>query len=85
MQPNSALDHRDCPTVAVVESDDYPLGEHPEITTVDLCPLEFRVRAYVAMELTWGMLAHYIGLDLFPSIPGDFAELLHLPKVVVIA
>lgn len=80
MHLNSALDHRDCPTVAVVEGDDYPLGEHPDITMVDLWSIEFRTRACVAMELTWGMLTHYIGMDQFPNIPIDFAELLHVPR-----
>lgn len=79
MHLHSALDHRDCPTVAVVESDDYPLGEHPPIATVDLYAIEERFRALVAMQLALGTLAHCIGVDTFPSFSDELAELLHLP------
>lgn len=72
-------DHRGDSAPAMVVGDDYPLGEIPDVTMVDLLPLEARMRAWVAMATTWEMLAHFIGFDLFPSIPAEFADILHLP------
>lgn len=78
MNSPKLTDHRDCPTVAVV-GDDQPLGEHPPIATVDLYAIEQRFRALAAMQLALGALAHYIGVDVFPSFSDELAELLHLP------
>ncbi|OHU60694.1 hypothetical protein BKG82_02255 [Mycobacteroides chelonae] len=78
MPTQPVIDHRgDSAPAAVV--DDYPLGEHPPIATVDLYPMDERFRALVAIQLTLGTLAHYIGVDPFPSFSDELAELLHLP------
>ncbi|SKH53636.1 Uncharacterised protein [Mycobacteroides abscessus subsp. massiliense] len=78
MTTQPVIDHRgDSAPVAVV--DDYPLGECPPVTTVDLCSIEERFCALVAIQLALGALAHYIGVDPFLSFSDELAELLHLP------
>ncbi|SIM00193.1 hypothetical protein [Mycobacteroides abscessus] len=59
MHLNSALDHRDCPTVAVVESDDYPLGEHPPVAWWQVQNVPYAVVEFItpiAISVTEAML-----------------------------
>ncbi len=58
---------------------DQPLGEHPPIGRLDLVPMELRVRAVVAAQMTCEMLARSLGVDLIPDFTEDFAALLHVP------
>ncbi len=59
---------------------DQPLGEHPPIGGLDLVPMELRVRAVVAVQMTCEMLARSLGgIDLIPDFTEDFAALLHVP------
>lgn len=59
---------------------DQPVGEHPPIGRFDLVPMELRVRAVVAAQMTCEMLARFIGgVDLIPDFTEDFAALLHVP------
>lgn len=78
MATQPVIDHRgDSAPAAVV--DDYPLGECPPVTMIDLLPIEFRIRACVAMETALATLAYFLGVDPFLSFSDDLAELLHLP------
>lgn len=63
-----------------MNSDDQPVGEHPPINTFDLVPIELRVRAVVAAQITCEMLASFFGgVDLIPDFTKDLAALLHVP------
>ncbi|SIE38888.1 Uncharacterised protein [Mycobacteroides abscessus subsp. massiliense] len=61
---------------------DQPVGEYPPIGRFDLVPMELRVRAVVAVQMTCEMLARFIGsVDLIPDFTEDFAALLHVPVI----
>ncbi|SIH15590.1 Uncharacterised protein [Mycobacteroides abscessus subsp. abscessus] len=63
-----------------MNSDDQPVGEYPPINTFDLVPVEMRVRAVVAAQITCEMLASFLGgADLTPDFTKDLAALMHVP------
>lgn len=63
-----------------MNSDDQPVGEYPPINTFDLVPMELRVRAVVAAQITCEMLASFFGgVDLIPDLTKDLAALLRVP------
>lgn len=58
---------------------DQPVGEYPPIDMYDLVPIELRVRALSAVQLSWEALASLVGFDPFPRFTDDFAALLRMP------
>lgn len=65
-----------------MNADAQPVGEYPPIDTFDLVPMEMRVRAVVAAQITCEMLASFFGgVDLVPDCTKDFAALLRVPVV----
>ncbi len=63
-----------------MNADDQPVGECPPINKFDLVPMELRVRAVVAAQMTCEMLASFFGgVAVLPYFTKDFAALLHVP------
>lgn len=63
-----------------MNGDDQPIGECPPINKFDLVPMELRVRAVVAAQITCEMLASFFGgVDPIPDFTKDLAALFHVP------
>lgn len=63
-----------------MNGDDQPVGEYPPINKFDLVPMELRVRAVVAAQITCEMLASFFGgVDLIPDFAKDLAALMRVP------
>jgi len=63
-----------------MNADAQPVGEYPPINRFDLVPMELRVRAVVAAQITCDMLASFFGgIDPIPDFTKDFAALLRVP------
>ncbi|MBE5440170.1 hypothetical protein [Mycobacteroides abscessus] len=63
-----------------MNADTQPVGEYPPINRFDLVPIELRVRAVVAAQITCETLASFFGgVDPIPDFTKDLAALMHVP------